>query len=192
MSHRRTARLGGLLSANRIPGRAPALMAMVLVTVAVVLLAGGDPGSAIGQGNRANGSVEPVTVSSTVAGQMTVSWSDPHQITATGFRINYGPSDADFTAWSEEVGNTYATNGTDRSATITGLIGATEYKVRMRAQYEDAQGNPRGGPWGPTQNVTVVASANRVLPAHQTRPLTAEYRQSTSGDSHAVLVATIC
>ncbi len=101
MSHRRTARLGGLLSANRIPGRAPALMAMVLVTVAIVLLAGGDPGPAIGQGNRADGSVEPVTVSSTVAGQMTVSWSDPHQVTATGFRINYGPSDADFPAWSD-------------------------------------------------------------------------------------------
>lgn len=44
MSNRRIARLGGLLSANRIPGRAPALMAMVLVTIAVVLLAGGDPG----------------------------------------------------------------------------------------------------------------------------------------------------
>lgn len=74
-------------------------------------------------------------MSSAVAGQMTVFWSDPHQITPTGFGINYGPSDADFPAWSEDVGNTYITNGTHRSATITGLIGATEYKVRIRARY---------------------------------------------------------
>ena len=115
-------------------------MAMVLVAMAVALMAGVDLRSAFGQGGRADGSVEPVILSSTVPGQLTVSWTDPQGITATGFRINYGPSDSDFPAWSETVGNTYITNGTDRAATITGLIGGTEYKVRMRAQYD-------GRPW---------------------------------------------
>ena len=126
-----------------------ALTALLLATVpAVRLTAQGDPGGMNG-----------MNLSSLNAGEIAISWGQP-DADPSDYRICWTPADQRCPSWRDENlhdrGNAYP-DGSARSYTVTGLPAGSEYKVLMRARFnQDGQsGNPWSGPWA-TATITVA------------------------------------
>ena len=94
--------------------------------------------------------VTSLALSSDTAGQLAITWTEPSE-QATDYRISWAPADEDYLSYSEENtsrrGNSYPAGDTT-SLTLTGLPGAVNYKLIMRARYHDEQTNEdSSGPW---------------------------------------------
>ena len=126
------------------------LAAILLATVAITTF---YFSSAQAQG--ADGAIAGLTLTSTSAGTLTVSW-DAASPTPTDYRVDWAKSGEDYKSWKVDDGHVY-TAETDTTTTITDLAHDTEYKIRMRARYYrgEHEGKSWGGPWA-TATTTVT------------------------------------
>ena len=101
--------------------------------------------SAQAQANK--GAITGLTLTSTTAGTLTVSW-DAASPTPTDYRVDWAKSTEDYKSWKVDDGHVY-TAETATTTTITDLSHDTEYKIRMRARYYrgEYEGKSWGGPW---------------------------------------------
>ena len=92
----------------------------------------------------ATDAVTDLALSSDTAGELAITWSQPTD-QPTDYRISWTPTDESYPSYSAENnsrrGNSYP-DGNTTSLTLTGLPGSVNYKVIMRARYEDGS-----GPW---------------------------------------------
>ena len=88
--------------------------------------------------------VTNIALSSSNAGELAITWTQPSEA-PTDYRISWTPAGEDYPSYSEENtsrrGNSYP-DGSATSLTLTGLPGGVNYKLIMRARYEDSS-----GPW---------------------------------------------
>ena len=124
-----------------------AVLAAVITTLALSSF------TAEAQGN--SGAVANLQLSSTSAGELTVSW-DAASPTPTDYRVDWAKSTEDYQSWKVDDGHVY-TAETVTTTTITDLSHDTEYKIRMRARYYrgEHEGKSWGGPWA-TATITVT------------------------------------
>ena len=101
--------------------------------------------SAQAQGD--DGAITGLTLTSTTAGTLTVSW-DAASPVPTDYRVDWAKSTEDYKSWKVDEGHVY-TAETVTTTTITDLAHDTEYKIRMRARYYrgEHEGKSWGGPW---------------------------------------------
>ena len=106
------------------------------------------------QAQGADGTIAGLTLTSTTAGTLTVSW-DAASPTPTDYRVDWAKSTEDYQSWKVDDGHVY-TAETATTTTITDLAHDTEYKIRMRARYYrgEHEGKSWGGPWA-TATITV-------------------------------------
>ena len=109
--------------------------------------------SAQAQGD--DGAITGLTLTSTTAGTLTVSW-DAASPVPTDYRVDWAKSTEDYQSWKVDDGHVY-TAETVTTTTITDLAHDTEYKIRMRARYYrgEHEGKSWGGPWA-TATITVA------------------------------------
>ena len=126
------------------------LAALLLATVAITTF---YFSSAQAQG--ADGAIAGLTLTSTTAGTLTVSW-DAASPTPTDYRIDWAKSGEDYKSWKVDEGHKYP-DPSATTATIADLDHDTEYKIRMRARYYrgEHEGKSWGGPWA-TATITVA------------------------------------
>ena len=107
-------------------------------------------------------------LSSTAAGQLTISWDAPDP-TPSDYRIVWAKQDLDFPSYTAaneaNRGNEYP-SGDDTSITITGLSGGSTFKVKARARY--TSGGDNNGPWSGPWTDTVTARVKDDLPTAPT------------------------
>ena len=99
------------------------------------------------QAQNADGAITGLTLTSTTAGTLTVSW-DAASPTPTDYRVDWAKSTEDYKSWKVDDGHVYPTPDAT-TTTITDLGHDTEYKIRMRARYYrgEYEGKSWGGPW---------------------------------------------
>ena len=126
------------------------LAALLLATVAITTF---YFSSAQAQG--ADGAIAGLTLTSTTAGTLTVSW-DTASPTPTDYRVDWAKSTEDYQSWKVDEGHKYP-DPSATTTTITDLSHDTEYKIRMRARYYKGEhmGKSWGGPWA-TATITVA------------------------------------
>ena len=94
----------------------------------------------------ASDEVTDLALSSGTAGELAITWSQPTEA-PTDYRIAWTPAGEDYLSYSEENtsrrGNSYPA-GSATSLTLTSLPGGINYKVIMRARYQDKN---HSGPW---------------------------------------------
>ena len=144
-----------------------AVLAAVITTLALSSF------TAEAQGNP--GAVANLQLSSTSAGELTVSW-DAASPTPTDYRVDWAKSTEDYKSWKVDEGHVYLAE-TATTTTITDLGHNTEYKIRMRARYYrgEHEGKSWGGPWA-TATITVAgepAETPTPEPVQEEEPTTA-------------------
>ena len=107
------------------------------------------------QAQSSRGAITGLTLTSTTAGTLTVSW-DAASPTPTDYRVDWAKSREDYKSWKVDEGHKYP-DPSATTTTITDLVHDTEYKVRMRARYYrgEHEGKSWGGPWA-TATITVA------------------------------------
>ena len=117
-------------------------------------------GNVQAQANK--GAITGLTLTSTTAGTLTVSW-DAASPTPTDYRVDWAKSSEDYKSWKVDDGHVY-TAETATTTTITDLSHDTEYKIRMRARYYrgEHEGKSWGGPWA--EATITVAGEPAVTP----------------------------
>ena len=95
-------------------------------------------------------------MSSNSPGTLTVSWDTPSP-TPTDYRVDWAKSSESYRSYKVDEGHVYP-EGSLTTLTITDLEAGTEYKVRMRARYN--QGEHADSPWsGPWQEASLAVAA---------------------------------
>ena len=119
------------------------LAAILLATVAITTFYFSSA-----QAQNADGAIAGLTLTSTTAGTLTVSW-DAASPTPTDYRVDWAKSTEDYQSWKVDDGHVY-TAETATTTTITDLSHDTEYKIRMRARYYKGEhdGQILGWPMG--------------------------------------------
>ena len=129
----------GLLSRRTIH----LLLAAIGLLLATALMAGG-----LSAQEAERGSIPGLTLTSDNPGELVISWSDPDPA-PSDYRIGWAPEGEDYLSYKVENeagrGNAYP-DGTARSYTVEGLEGA-EYKVQIRARFNQGGNNSWSGPW---------------------------------------------
>ena len=107
------------------------------------------------QAQTADGTITGLTLTSTTAGTLTVSW-DAASPTPTDYRVDWAKSGEDYKSWKVDEGHKYP-DPSATTTTITDLSHDTEYKIRMRARYYrgEHEGKSWSGPWA-TATITVA------------------------------------
>ena len=126
--------------------RSPIIASATLaVLVGVITTLALSSFTAEAQGNQ--GTVVNLQLSSTSAGELTVSW-DAASPVPTDYRIDWAKSGEDYQSWTVDEGHKYP-DPSATTATIADLDHDTEYQIRMRARYYKGEhlGNSWGGPW---------------------------------------------
>ena len=128
--------------------------------------------SAQAQGD--DGAITGLTLTSTTAGTLTVSW-DAASPTPTDYRVDWAKSTEGYQSWKVDEGHVYPTPDATTD-TITDLSHDTEYKIRMRARYYKGEhmGKSWGGPWA-TATITVAGE-----PAETPTPEPVQEEESTT------------
>ena len=97
------------------------------------------------------GAINGLTLGSETPGILTVSWDTPSPA-PSDYRLRWAQAESDYPSWKDDNetdrGNAYPAGG-DTSLTLSGLTEGTEYKVQVRARYNDGahKDKPWGGPW---------------------------------------------
>ena len=144
-STRATSPLSGASLGSRLPQRS---WPVRLVLVAALLLAVPflfDAGTTV---HAADNEITGVTVTSTNPGELAITWDAPSRA-PDDYRVTWKKSTARWPSYRNENtvegGNAFPT-GT--SHTVSDLEEGTEYSVRVRARYYDANDNlTESGPW---------------------------------------------
>ena len=145
------------------------LAALLLATVAITTF---YFSSAQAQG--ADGAIAGLTLTSTTAGTLTVSW-DAASPPPTDYRVDWAKSGEDYKSWKVDEGHKYP-DPSATTTTITDLSHDTEYKIRMRARYYrgEHEGKSWGGPWAEA-TITVAGE-----PAETPTPEPVQEEESTT------------
>ena len=135
------------------------LAAILLATVAITTFYFSSA-----QAQNADGAIAGLTLTSTTAGTLTVSW-DAASPTPTDYRVDWAKSTEDYKSWKVDDGHVYTTPETATTTTITDLSHDTEYKIRMRARYYrgEHEGKSWAGPWAEA-TITVAGEPARRPP----------------------------
>ena len=126
------------------------------------------------QAQNADGAIAGLTLTSTTAGTLTVSW-DAASPTPTDYRVDWAKSGEDYKSWKVDEGHKYP-DPSATTTTITDLSHDTEYKIRMRARYYrgEHEGKSWGGPWAEA-TITVAGE-----PAETPTPEPVQEEESTT------------
>ena len=126
------------------------------------------------QAQNADGTIAGLTLTSTTAGTLTVSW-DAASPVPTDYRVDWAKSSEDYKSWKVDEGHKYP-DPSATTTTITDLSHDTEYKIRMRARYYKGEhmGKSWGGPWA-TATITVAGE-----PAETPTPEPVQEEESTT------------
>ena len=155
-----TTRTTSVLSTNSRRGRLPkrswpvrlVLFAALLLAVLFLFYAGSTV-------RAADNEITGVTLTSPEPGQLAIAWEAPSRA-PDDYRVTWKKSDGKWPSYKNDNtvdgGNAFPT-GT--SHTVTGLEEGTEYSARVRARYQDGDGNvEESGPWSTTQEITIAAT----------------------------------
>ena len=127
--------------------------------LSVLLLAAATLGgvfSGVAQAQDANGAINGLTLSSDSPGTLTASWDMPSPA-PSDYRVDWAKSSESYRSYKVDEGHVYP-EGSVTTVTITDLEAGTEYKVRMRARYN--QGEHADSPWsGPWQEASLTVAA---------------------------------
>ena len=145
------------------------LAALLLATVAITTFYFSSA-----QAQNADGAIAGLTLTSTTAGTLTVSW-DAASPVPTDYRVDWAKSGEDYKSWKVDDGHVYLTPDAT-TTTITDLAHDTEYKIRMRARYYrgEHEGKSWGGPWAEA-TITVAGE-----PAETPTPEPVQEEESTT------------
>ncbi len=130
--------------------RAGSSLPVLRLTFVVLLLAAVTFGGvfAVAQAQEAEGAINGLTLSSDTPGTLTVSWDAPSP-QPTDYRLRWAPVGSDYLPWSDDNetdrGNEYPA-GDATSLTLSGLSQGVEFKVQVRARYNDGDA-PWSGSW---------------------------------------------
>ena len=129
------------------------------LTLAALLLAAATLGgvfSGVAQAQDANGAINGLALSSDSPGTLVVSWDMPSPA-PSDYRVDWAKSGESYQSYKVDEGHLYP-EGSATTVTITDLEAGTEYKVRMRARYN--QGEHADSPWsGPWQEASLTVAA---------------------------------
>ena len=110
----------------------------------------------VAQAQEADGAITGLALSSDSPGTLVVSWDMPSPA-PTDYRVDWAKSGENYQSYKVDEGHVYP-EGSLTTVTITGLEAGTEYKVRMRARYN--QGEHANSPWsGPWQEASLTVAA---------------------------------
>ena len=110
----------------------------------------------VAQAQDANGAITGLALSSDSPGTLVVSWDTPSPA-PTDYRVDWAKSGESYQSYKVDEGHVYP-EGSVTTVTITDLEAGTEYKVRMRARYN--QGEHADSPWsGPWQEASLTVAA---------------------------------
>ena len=130
-----------------------------LPLLAALLLAAATFGGVffgVAQAQDANGAINGLALSSDSPGELTVSWDMPSPA-PSDYRVDWAKSGESYQSYKVDEGHVYP-EGSLTTVTITDLEAGTEYKVRMRARYN--QGEHADSPWsGPWQEASLTVAA---------------------------------
>ena len=134
------------------------------------------------QAQGADGAIAGLTLTSTTAGTLTVSW-DAASPPPTDYRVDWAKSTEDYQSWKVDDGHVY-TAETVTTTTITDLSHDTEYKIRMRARYYrgEHEGKSWGGPWATATTTVAGEPAETPTPEPVQQPAKADPVQQESRD----------
>ena len=129
------------------------------LTLAALLLAAATFGGVffgVAQAQDANGAITGLALSSDSPGTLVVSWDMPSPA-PSDYRVDWAKSGESYQSYKVDEGHVYP-EGSLTTVTITDLEAGTEYKVRMRARYN--QGEHANSPWsGPWQEASLTVAA---------------------------------
>ena len=135
------------------------------------------------QAQANNGAITGLTLTSTTAGTLTVSW-DAASPPPTDYRVDWAKSTEEYKSWKVDDGHVYPAE-TATTTTITDLGHDTEYKIRMRARYYKGEhkGKSWGGPWA-----TATITSKGVQKGHPRHPQTGHtwHQSALSGQFIAI------
>ena len=127
---------------------APLALTTVLVAVAL-LMAYGLALPALAQNDES--ALGSLNLTSNNTGEIDVSWTAP-SLAPSDYRLTWTPNGEAYPSYKDanqaDRGNTYP-EGDQTSLTLTGLTAGAEYKVQVRARYNDGEhaDQPWAGPW---------------------------------------------
>ena len=129
------------------------------LTLAALLLAAATLGGVffgVAQAQEANGAITGLALSSDSPGTLVISWDMPSPA-PSDYRVDWAKSGESYQSYKVDEGHVYP-EGSATTVTITDLEAGTEYKVRMRARYN--QGEHADSPWsGPWQEASLTVAA---------------------------------
>ena len=120
------------------------------LTLAALLLAAATFGglfSGVAQAQDANGAINGLALSSDSPGTLVASWDMPSPA-PSDYRVDWAKSGERYQSYKVDEGHVYP-EGSLTTVTITDLEAGAEYKVRMRARYNQGEhaNSPWSGPW---------------------------------------------
>ena len=121
-----------------------------LLILATLLLAAAIFGGlviGVAQAQDANGAITGLALTSDTPGELVVSWDMPSPA-PSDYRVDWAESSESYQSYTVNEGHVYP-EGNLTTVTITGLEAGAEYKVRMRARYNQGEhaNSPWSGPW---------------------------------------------
>ena len=143
------------------------------------------------QAQNADGTIAGLTLTSTTAGTLTVSW-DAASPVPTDYRVDWAKSSEDYKSWKVDEGHKYP-DPSATTTTITDLSHDTEYKIRMRARYYrgEHEGKSWGGPWATATTTVAGEPAETPTPEPVQQPAKADPVQQESRDDSDPPAGTI-
>ena len=118
----------------------------LLVTAAAALAAFGPAPDA--QAQSSDRSVTDVSLAHNDSHHLTIKWEEP-ELRPKDYRVSWAKESEGYKTWSDSSGNAFPT---ETFHAVSDVQPGEEYKVRVRARYEDSS-----GPWSSEATYTVPA-----------------------------------